>query len=57
MHTLNDQAIKAMAGLPLDDLSYCLELAKRLERLGVDGERASGALCGLIERDAIPSAR
>ncbi|WP_195762886.1 hypothetical protein [Eggerthella guodeyinii] len=57
MNALNDQAVSAMAALPLDDLAYCLKLAKRLERLGVDGERASSALCGLIERDAIPASR
>ena len=55
MNTLNEQAVSAMAALPLDDLSYCLKLAKRLERLGVDGEKTSSALCGLIERDAVPS--
>ena len=39
MNGLNEAAVSAMAGLPLEDLSYCLKLAKRLERLGVDGER------------------
>ncbi|WP_170158414.1 hypothetical protein [Paraeggerthella hongkongensis] len=55
MNGLNEAAVSAMVGLPLEDLSYCLKLAKRLERLGVDGERASSGLCDLIERDAIPS--
>lgn len=57
MNTLTDQAVAAMSTLPLEDLSYCLKLAKRLERLGVDGERTSSALCGLIERDALPLAK
>lgn len=57
MNTLNEQAVAALASLPLEDLSYCLELARRFDRLGIGVERASGALCRLIECGALPSAR
>ena len=46
---LNEQAVSALAELPLHELSYCLKLAKRFEALGIEGERASSALCSLID--------
>lgn len=55
---LNERAIQMLAGLALDELSYCLGLAKRLERLGMSGERVSSALCAVVERGACsPSVR
>ena len=57
MSMLNEQAVAALASLPLEDLSYCLELARRFDRLGIGAEQASSALCRLIERGARPSVR
>lgn len=53
MKALNEQAISAMAALPLHELAYCLKLAKRFEALGIEGERASSALCSIIDAGTI----
>ena len=57
MNKLNEQAIAALATLPLEDLPSYLALARRFEVLGIGGERASSALCRLIESGAISPKR
>ncbi len=54
---LNEQAVSALAELPLHELSYCLKLAKRFETLGIEGERASSALCSIIDAGVVGAAR
>ena len=52
---LNEQAASALLSLDSGDLSYCLKLAKRFEHLGIERERASSALCTLVEKGELES--
>ena len=54
---LSEKAVTAMAELPLHELGYCLKLAKRFEALGIEGERASNALCAIIDAGVVDAAR
>ena len=55
MEKLNEQAASALLSLDSSDLSYCLKLAQRFEHMGITGERASSALCGLVETEVLDS--
>ena len=53
---LNEKAREAVDALSEPDAAYCRKLALRLAAMGVSEEKASRAVCSLVEADAIPEA-
>lgn len=51
---LNDNAIAAMDTLSGADAAYCAKLSQRFEAMGISSKAASGAICTLVEKDAVP---
>lgn len=53
---LNEKALKVLAGLSEPDAAYCHKMAKHFAAMGIPQDKASNAVCALVEADAIPEA-
>ena len=53
---LNEKALKVLATLSEPDAAYCHKLARHFANMGISPDKASSAVCSLVEADASPEA-
>lgn len=56
MKLYNQEAQTALSTLNAADAAYCAKLEQRFANMGLSSKQASGAVCSLVEADAVPQA-